>query len=156
MENEATVFGAQKLPFEEVTMMSRRLALFFSSLLLRLLLSDGCFCVVLFLFALLLFLLFFSKEERERERNTRAKKSMHVNLEHKNEETSVCFRSSVEMISFFFSYSCGVFLLRERKTNQRTRKRRRLRSSYIYIYITRGNESRCYVLCARVSLYSSS
>jgi hypothetical protein len=26
----------------------------------------------------------------------------------------------------------------------------------VYIYITRGNESRCCVLCARVSLYSSS
>ena len=128
-------FLVPKSCLEEVTMMSRRLALFFSSLLLRLLLSDGCFCVVLFLFTLLLFLLFFSKEERERERNTRAKKSMHVNLEHKNEETSVCFRSSVEMISFVVSYSCGAFLLRERKTNQRTRKRRRWRSSYVCIYI---------------------
>jgi hypothetical protein len=30
------------------------------------------------------------------------------------------------MISFFFfSHSCGAFLLRERKTNRRTRKRRR-------------------------------
>ena len=133
MENEATVFGAQKLPFEEVTMMSRRLALFFSSLLLRLLLSDGCFCVVLFLFALLLFLLFFSKEERERERNTRAKKSMHVNLEHKNEETSVCFRSSVD--DFFLL----LLLLRcvsfKRTKDQPTNTKEEALKVFLYIYI---------------------
>ena len=138
MKNAATVFGAQKLPWsgDDDDVSSSRALLFLSSS------SSSSFGRRLFLCRSVPLCassfpqFFFSKEELlERERNARAKKSMHVNLEHENEETSACFRSSVEMISFVVSYSCGAFLLRERKTNQRTRKRRRWRSSYVCIYI---------------------
>ena len=115
--------------------MSRRLALFFSSLLLRLLLSDGCFCVVLFLSALPLFLLFFSKEERERERNTRAKKSMHVNLEQKRRDVSACFRSSVDDVFLLLSLLRCVSFKRTKDQPTNTKEEALKVFLCVYIYI---------------------
>ena len=160
MENEATVFGAQSCPSRKRWRRCRRLALFFSSRLLRLLLSDhGRFCVVLC--SSLCFFFFSSSSSleraaREREKRARAKKSMHVNLEQKRRDVSACFRSSVD--DFFLLLSLLRCVSFKRTKDQPTNTKEEALKVFlcVYIYITRGNESRCCVLCARVSLYSSS
>ena len=116
-------------------------------------------CRSLFLFVLLLlFLLFFSRKSsaREREKRARAKKSMHVNLEQKRRDVSACFRSSVD--DFFLLLSLLRCVSFKRTKDQPTNTKEEALKVFlcVYIYITRGNESRCCVLCARVSLYSSS
>ena len=160
MENEATVFGAQSCPSRKRWRRCRRLALFFSSCLLRLLLSDGRFCVVLC--SSLCFFFFSSSSSleraaREREKRARAKKSMHVNLEQKRRDVSACFRSSVDDFFLLLSLLRRVSFKRTKDQPTNTKEEAlKVFCKYIYIYITRGNESRCCVLRARVSLYSSS
>ena len=150
------------MPFEkEVTTMSSSRALLFllssssSSFGPRLFLCRSLFLFVL----LLLFLLFFSRKSsaREREKRARAKKSMHVNLEQKRRDVSACFRSSVDDFFLLLSLLRCVSFKRTKDQPTNTKEEAlKVFCKYIYIYITRGNESRCYVLCARVSLYSSS
>ena len=160
MENEA-VFGAQSCPSRKRWRRCRRLALFFSSRLLRLLLSDhGRFCVVLC--SSLCFFFFSSSSSleraaREREKRARAKKSMHVNLEQKRRDVC-CVFSVVAVDDFFLLLSLLRCVSFKRTKDQPTNTKEEALKVflYMYIYITRGNESRCCVLRARVSLYSSS
>ena len=67
-----------------------------------------------------------SKEQRERERETRAREEINARKFRTKTKRRLRVFGRRSMMSFFFSsYSCDVFLLRERKTNRRTRKRRR-------------------------------
>ena len=146
-----------------MTTRCRRLALFFSSRLLRLLLSDHGRSRVVFCSSLCFF--FFSSSSssrksaaREREKRARAKKSMHVNLEQKRRDVSACFRSSSVDDFFLLLLSLLRCVSFKRTKDQPTNTKEEALKVflYMYIYITRGNESRCCVLRARVSLYSSS
>lgn len=150
MANEATVFGAQ-LPLKRWRW-CRRLALFFSSLLRCLLLSDGCFCVVVVpLRSSLCFFFSSSSRKSAKERETRANKSMHVNLERKRRD--VCFWSSVDDFFLLLRFTPAVcFFWKRRETNQQHERGGVEGLLQIYIYITRGNELRC-MYCVRVCRY---
>jgi hypothetical protein len=118
--------------------MCRRLALFFSSRLLRLLLSDhGCFCVVLC--SSLCFFFFSSSSSleraaREREKRARAKKSMHVNLEQKRRDVSACFRSS-SVDDFFLLLSLLRCVSFKRTNDQPTNTKEEALKVFLCVYI---------------------
>ena len=140
MENEATVFGAQSCPSRKRWRRCRRLALFFSSCLLRLLLSDGRFCVVLCSSLCFFFSSSSSLERaaREREKRARAKKSMHVNLEQKRRDVSACFRSSVDDFFLLLSLLRRVSFKRTKDQPTNTKEEAlKVFCKYIYIYNAR-------------------
>ena len=149
------------MPFEKevTTMSSSRALLFLSSS------SSSSFrprlflCRSLFLFVLLLFLLFFSRKSSARERETRAREEINARKFRTKTKRRLCVFSVVAVDDFFLLLSLLRCVSFKRTKDQPTNTKEealKVFCKYIYIYITRGNESRCCVLRARVSLYSSS
>ena len=141
---------------EAVTMMmSRRLALFFSSLLLRLLLSDAVvsvsFCSSLrFFFSSVLLL----ERRASRKREKRAREEINARKFRTRKRRDVCVFSVVGRDDFFRRLVLLRCVSFKRTKDQPTNTKEEALKVFLcmYIYITRGNESRCCVLCARVSL----
>ena len=117
-------------------------------------------CRSLFLFVLLLFLLFFSRKSSARERETRAREEINARKFRTKTKRRLCVFSVVAVDDFFLLLSllrCVSFKrTKDQPTNTKEEALKVFLCVCIYIYITRGNESRCCVLRARVSLYSSS
>ena len=104
--------------------------------------------------------LLLSKEQRERERETRAREEINARKFRTKTKRRLCVFSVVAVDDFFLLLSllrCVSFKrTKDQPTNTKEEALKVFLCVYIYIYITRGNESRCCVLRARVSLYSSS
>ena len=116
-------------------------------------------CRSLFLFVLLLlFLLFFSRKSSARERETRAREEINARKFRTKTKRRLCVFSVVAVDDFFLLLSLLRCVSFKRTKDQPTNTKEEALKVflYMYIYITRGNESRCCVLRARVSLYSSS
>ena len=116
-------------------------------------------CRSLFLFVLLLlFLLFFSRKSSARERETRAREEISARKFRTKTKRRLCVFSVVAVDDFFLLLSLLRCVSFKRTKDQPTNTKEEALKVFlcVYIYITRGNESRCCVLCARVSLYSSS
>jgi len=155
-ENEATINCPSRGDDDDVVVSRSSFPLFVVFFFHTVVVSEitsllRCCCSSLFFF--------FSSSSRARaqKRERYAHKSMHVNLERKRRDVPRVFGRR-SMISFFSVLlpRCVSFE-REKPTNTKEEEETEesSRSSYVYIYITRANESRCFVLCARVSLYSS-
>lgn len=164
MENEATVFGAQSCPSRkrwrrDVVVSRSSFPLVFFVFFFQTTVVSVSSSVPLCASSSFPPLLLLERAAREREKRARAKKSMHVNLEQKRRDVSACFRSSSVDDFFLLLLSLLRCVSFKRTKDQPTNTKEealKVFCKYIYIYITRGNESRCCVLRARVSLYSSS